>query len=229
MDQPKIYLALPTYDGQRFNAFQITHALPHIKWANELQSSALPFCFNRLWCEMLNMRDQGKVTHFMMMHADVRPLKANFVKVLYDELVAYEADVMATILPIKNELGLTSTGIETDDPYGPRRLTMQQAYAMDETWTSDALVFNTGLWIADVRGDWAEKVAFKFQDGIRKGPAGWEAWFIPEDWDFSRQVRALGLTAYVTRKVLADHIGTHEYTNAKPWGTALSDPQHPAE
>lgn len=229
MERPKIFLGVPTYDGSRDNGMGLVRAYQHANWITEIMSSSLAFCFNKIWCEMLNMRAEGRVTHFAMMHADVVPLQSNFLKILHDELVAYDADVMSVIIPIKNELGLTSTGIDTQDIHYPQRVTLHQAFALDETWTHDRLLVNTGLWIADVRperGDWPEKICFKFQEKIVKVDGKFEPRSIPEDWDFSRQMRALGRTMYATRKVEVNHVGRHLYTNTKPWGTALEDPQH---
>lgn len=223
----KIFLGLPTYDGSRFNGLSLVQAMPYVSWQCDILSSSLAFCFNKIWCEMLNLRDDGKVTHFAMLHADVVPKQRNYVELLFNELQAYDADVMSTIIAIKNDLGLTSTGYDTDDLYRPHRLVMRQAMEMDETWTHDRLVFNTGLWIADVRperGDWPERICFKFQEKIVKENGRWEAKSIPEDWDFSRQCRALGLSTYVTRKVKVRHIGKKDYDNDTAWGTALVDP-----
>lgn len=227
--KPKVFLALPSYDGQRANSFAVVRAMNHIAYLQEMQSSALTFCFNRLWCDMLNMRAEGRISHFAMMHADVRPERGDFISVLLNEMEHFDADVMATIIAIKNRTGLTSTGIETLDPWRPQRLTMRQAMEMDETWTHDRLVWNTGLWVANVhpdRGDWPEKVIFEFRDAIVKDEDGkYHAEFEPEDWRVSRLIRKLGRTAYVTRKVPVKHFGTYEYENDKPWGEWDTDIQ----
>jgi hypothetical protein len=221
--KPAIFLALPTYDGARLNALAVAYAQGRVAYTNEVRSSALAYGFNKLWCTMLHFRARGEVTHWLMMHADVKPT-GPWVDTLVSEMEAHEADIVSTILPIKSHHGLTSTGLETDNLYAPRRLTMREVHELPETWTDPGLVWNTGLWLADIRGDWVEKVHFEMKDEIVRTPEGkFVAAFEPEDWNFARQCRALGLKAYVTRKVAALHSGAFDFTNAAPWGELEAD------
>ncbi len=223
LDNPRIFLGLPTYDGSRYNGVQVTNAVGSVAVIGEVQFSILTNCFNRLWVRMLNLRESQGITHFIMMHADVRP-QGDWVGTLYRELVACGGDVLSAIIPIKNHQGLTSTGLDEGDDWHPRRFALHEIFKLPETFTAPNLVFNTGLWIADVRGDWVEKVCFHIEDKIFRNAEGqWEAAVQPEDWHFSRQVRALGLKAFATRKVALEHHGAASYPNTAPWGTLQTD------
>lgn len=229
LKDPRIMLGLPTYDGSRLNGIHICNAQGSVVSTVEMQFSILTNCFNRLWARMLNWRDDGKVTHFIMMHADVKP-DGDWVGTLYQELVRFDADILSVIIPIKNHHGITSTGLDMGNPWQPRRFTMTEVFDLPETFTAPNLVFNTGLWIADVRGDWAEKVCFHMEDKIERGPDGkWEAYVQPEDWHFSRQVRELGLKAFATRKVQVEHEGRAVYHNKHVWGTLKTDTHNGAD
>jgi hypothetical protein len=97
---------------------------------------------------------------------------------------------------------------------------MKQVMKMPWTWTSEDLLFNTGLMLVDfTKGDWVNNVCFHMRDEIIRILAGPRQVNIePEDWNFSRQCRALGVRAYVTRRVKVKHHGDKEYTNDSPWG-----------
>ena len=70
------------------------------------QTSLLASGFNSLWCTAL----KRGVTHFAMLHADIRPDR-NWLDVMLAELQRTGADLVSVVTPIKDARGLTSTGI----------------------------------------------------------------------------------------------------------------------
>jgi hypothetical protein len=219
-----IFVALPTYDGTRHNAaslVELAQGEPKAALA-EGNVSLLAYNFNTFWADALNHRPE--MTHFLMLHSDVVPAPG-FLGALMAEMRRVEADVLSVVIPIKSKDGLTSTALETDDRWKPRRLSMSEVFEREETWTEHGLLVNTGLMLVDFRKPWVEKVHFTVNDAIRQNPDGrFEALVEPEDWSFSRQVRALGGVTWATRKVHVLHIGTTAYGNSNPWGTLKRDP-----
>jgi hypothetical protein len=189
-------------------------------------ASLLPLSFNLLWTQALAARQLDGTTHFAMLHDDVLPA-AGWLDVLLHELEWLEADIVSAVVPIKDHQGLTSTALETGDVWNPRRLTMKEIFDRQETFTHDGILLNTGCWVCDLRKPWCDKVWFKQQDRVVKKDDGtYSAETISEDWDFSRQVRALGgIRLYATRKVQLDH-DRSEFTNRYVWGTCETDPNH---
>ena len=177
--------------------------------------SLLTLNFNTAWCEALNNR----VDYFLMVHADVRPIDPGWLDTLLKEMEKYSADVLSVIIPIKHQDGVTSTAIETDNLWRPRRITVTEALDFPETWSRDGLLFNTGMMLVDFRKPWVGKICFTVNDRITRAESGrWVAEVEPEDWNFSRQCRKLGLSCYVTRKVRVDHYGEGVYPNYMRWG-----------
>lgn len=219
-----IYVALPTYDGTRHNAaafVELSGSGKEVLLA-EGSCSLLAHNFNRSWVDALNLRP--KVTHFLMLHADIVP-SAPFLEPLLEEQARVGADVLSVVVPIKSHEGLTSTALESGDKWKPRRLTMTEVLAKPETWTEPGLLVNTGLLLVDFTRDWVEEVCFTVNDAVRRGRDGkFEAVVESEDWHFSRQVRALGVEPWATRKIRVNHVGSAYYGNATGWGTRSTDP-----
>ena len=226
----KVHVAMPL----RGNHCHFLAGIAHLRTASRdesvqvqptfAQASLLPLSFNLLWSQALNARDGGEATHFAMLHDDVLPA-AGWLDALLHELEWLEADVVSAVVPIKDGRGLTSTALESGDPWNPRRLTLREVFEREETFTEDGLLVNTGCWVCDLRRPWCERVWFKQQDRLVKKDGKWWAETISEDWDFSRQVRALGGTLYATRKVQLDH-DRPEFTNKYPWGAWATDENH---
>ncbi len=205
-------------------------------------SSLLAFGCNSLWCDALNGRD--KITHFMMIHADVIPVGVGFMGKMLSEMEAQEADILSVVLPIKSQDGLTSTALlARDDPLGPRRLhrrriTMQELSQLPDTFDSDdvsrlfnlyfkdvpCLLANTGLMLVDLSGDWVEHAYFEINDTIYKNANGrFVADVEPEDWHFSRLAQKAGARIYATSKIKAQHAGHGLFPNWGAWGTTEHD------
>lgn len=210
--------------------------------------SSLTANFNMLLCEALNSRNTHGITHFVMVHSDVVPAQSDWLARLLTLLAVQhpEWQCLSTIIPIKSNMGLTSTGWDTHR-WRPRRITMKEAYKLPDTWGTTSLpdykalgldgdfgplLLNTGLMIWDIRksvvGDWPEKICFEFRNRILKHIAedGTE-WFYedfePEDWRFSRQLHKLGVPYGVTRSIPLSHCGPFHWGAGQPWGDLETD------
>jgi hypothetical protein len=227
MSEPLVFLAMPHASSRVEAGAAMALWQPSLAGVDAravcLQASLLTHSFNCLWASMLN---DPAFTHFAMIHSDVCP-DPGWLDVLLAELDATGADLVSAVVPLKNGRGLTSTALDTGDPWCPRRLSLAEIWERDETWTEPGLLLNTGLWVCR-RGDWCERVQFRQQDRVRRGPSGtFEVHTIPEDWDFTRQVREHGGRVYATRKVHLYH-ERREFHTAKPWGQWKTDEEYVA-
>jgi hypothetical protein len=184
--------------------------------------SLLGAAFNLHWCQALNHFAEGDIHGFAMMHSDIGA-EVNWLDILFAEMEKVGADIISAVVPIKDERGLTSTAIDdTGDQWKVRRLTTKEVMKFPETFTEKdvggPLLLNTGLWLCRL-GPWAFKTCFTIQDKILQSPDGrFEHRVIPEDWDFSRQVRRFGLKLAATRKVRINHWGPFYWNNQQQWG-----------
>jgi len=219
----KLLIALPTsHTGQCAAAQAIIRAhVAHPDWQiEEFESvgSLLTAGFNRAWAYALNMRERGEITHFLMLHDDIRPREENWLDLLFAEMESANAQVLSSIVPIKDNRGLTSTALDTD-PWRPMRFTMHQIHeSRPVTWTDERLLFNTGCMLVDFSGDWVTQVCFTITDRIVFEKGEWKAYVQPEDWDFSRQCRDLGVRIAVTRAVTIEHFGGSFWPSDMVWG-----------
>ncbi len=218
-----VAILLPTYNGQvdiaaaRTAYWMPTRGRPY--FVVDFTSSLLSFTFNSLWQVALTLRDQGKARYVAMIHADLEA-EQGWVDRLIDELQRMKADIVSAVVPIKDTRGVTSTAIDDPaDPYDPwRRLTMHEVARLPPTFNAAdcgypdrALLINTGLWVADLRGAWCNGVCFTVGDAIRKAPAGHPAAgqaFVgvsPEDWNFSRYLHQQKARVYATQVVRCAH------------------------
>lgn len=219
-NRKNIVLALPSYNGWRKNIRPVTTALTrgHRIYSIEIAMSLLAMNFNMCWAAALNMRSAEKVTHFIMLHADVIPTEEDWIDVMLNEMAKYKADVLSVVIPVKNTEGLTSTAYETDDLWNPRRLNMYEIMDKPETWTDPLLLVNTGCFIVDFTKPWVEKICFTIRDRIILKDGKYTVGCQSEDWDFTRQCKALGASVYVTRKVPLTHHGETGFPNSCAWG-----------
>jgi len=226
----KVFLALPSYDGRRDNSSALVN-LPDGTSVYEASLSLLTGVFNQCWAQGLNARDDNQCDYFVMLHSDVVVKTPNWVDVLLDEMEKHRAKVMSAVIPIKNVLGHTSTGVDDPtDPWGTvRLLTMHEIMRLPVTGTRKNLVVNTGLMAVDFTEPWVEKICFHMHDKIEKVGGRWRAKTIPEDWDFSRQCRDLGVEVWATRAVAVDHVGRAVYPNDAAWGLEETDEQWRSE
>lgn len=185
-------------------------------------TSILTFTFNILWSGFLGKRKPDGITHFAMIHDDIRP-QAGWLDVLLAEMDEHDADMVSAVVPIKDGRGLTSTGIDdTGDGWNPRRLALREAFGRPATFTDPAILLNTGLFVCRFDRPWCEEVQFRQQDRIVNLDGDWVAQTKPEDWDFSRQLRGHGARLFATRKVILEH-ERPEWHTRHAWGAWDTD------
>lgn len=200
--------------------------------ANIAASSALTANFNSLLVSALNMRQDGvALDYFVMLHSDICPEKG-----WLDKLVTIaegtQADVLSVVSPIKNELGLTSSGVDTSK-WTPRRFTMAELQQMpatfDSTYTLEhfraPLLINTGLMLIRLADTWiTEFPGFNIDNTIYRDANGvFHSFFEPEDWKFSRWAFTNHLRVFNTREIALQHMGQAGYPNQGSWGSLAVD------
>ncbi len=195
--------------------------------------------FNILWADAHNLFNEGKITHFAMMHGDITPDPTQrWVDILLEEMDKYGASLVSSVSPIKDGRGLTSSGIaDLDDQWLPwKRFTMKEIHALPETFNHiDAgypdrpLLHNTALWLCDLRKPCFQKLTerneldlyFDFPTRAVRGTSGkLEHQRESEDWRFSADLWRRGIKdTYITRKTRLTHHGKMDFPNHKVWGT----------
>lgn len=243
-----VFLGIPCSGGQvdSGTAEAILRAPRSVRCAPVFQSfSLLAANFNFLFCAALNLRHKG-FTHFCMLHSDVIPQGMDWLGQMLGIMNARQLGALSAVIPIKDERGLTSTGMDYStlpdvNPYAVRRLTMHEVMELPETFNADdaadglpgfpdgidpVLLINTGLLLIDIRQKWTEQVCFTVDDRIRRNPATgeFESFTDPEDWNFSRQMHRLGVRYAATRRIPVEHAGRATRTNTVAWGRCETDP-----
>jgi len=194
--------------------------------------SLLAMSFNKMWCMALNER--SKFTHFVMLHDDIVPLDNGWLDTLMGEFLSSGADVVSSVVPIKDDRGLSSTAFLNPRTMEMRRLTMNETHAIkpktfdaEEAGHKGCVVLpNTGLWVCDFTKPWVEQICFTVRDRIFKTESGeWVAQTYSEDWDFGVQCYRLGVKVKATRAVNLIHKGGFDYPSMVPWGSLKTDDQ----
>lgn len=217
----KIFAGLPTYDGSRVNGSALGMLYLSGIDTYEIKSSLLTASFNRCWAEALNRSAERGITHFLLLHADIVPLEINWVQQLWYEFNANNCQVLSAAIPIKTTHGVTSTALEVkEDKWHPRRLTLKELYQMPVTWSHPELLINTGMLLVDFTKPWVKDICFRINDQIRVDDktGKYVVDCEPEDWNFSRQCRNLGVPVHVTRRIRLNHMGGGTWQNITPWG-----------
>lgn len=225
---PHVFVALPSRPGDQIAAGLLT-ATHHLGSGFSSQlcvrpCSLLTTNFNMLWCDALNERP--KVTHFCMIHADVVP-DPGFLEVLLAEMVRTKADILSACIALKDERGLTSTGVMDWKTRKMRKFSVAETLKLPRTFSAaDAgypdrcLLMNTGLLLCDLRKPWVEKMVFRQKDAIvRQADGKFRPVSVSEDWLFSIDAARLRLRCYATTAVNVFHQGGFAYPNFTPWGT----------
>ena len=253
-----VFLALPRFrpepEALVTAEWPLRPGSPHQLVKAPLAAAALlPFMFNKLWCAALNERDQraklreeflkdkGKtmlcppppITHFAMAHDDILA-EDGWLDKLLDEMERVGADVLSTVIAIKEEGGHTSTArmqtrqMFTEGPGAPLRIgpavkpeihryTLRELSQGLPTFTCGQnlqLLVNTGLFVCRFDQPWVEQIHFHFGDSIKRHDDGtYHAYNMPEDWNFSLDAAKLGARVFATRVVKAEHIGRKKYPN----------------
>lgn len=190
-------------------------------------SSLLTANFNRLWCTALNARQTAGVTHFAMHHSDIAAPQG-WIDDLLAILDERGADVVSAVVPMKDDRGLTTTGVRDMRTSHIRRLTMAEVHELPETFgladVSDepdtALMVNTGLWVCRFTEPWVEEFpGFQQGDNIVKDEDGrYRALTLSEDWWFSQWCHDRGLSVLATRAVAVKHYGRVAFPSDAVWG-----------
>lgn len=190
-------------------------------------NSLTPNAFNDLLLAALNLRDEGEITHFAMIHSDVEPLTINWLDVLYAESIAYNAAIVSTVIPIKNDDfdPPTSTAIGyRDDPWKlVRRIHVSERLNMPQTFNrhmlglpdDQVLLVNTGLWLTNLTHPaWDHFPGFHVVTRIDRDAENRRvAQCRPEDWEMSRFMDAMKVPVAATWKVAVKHWGDKAWTN----------------
>ncbi len=221
--------------------FSLTQASRKIDTkVNFAASSLLCQNFNQLWCSALN--DSPRPDLFALHHADLCA-PPGWLDVLTDEMIDRGADMMGTVVAIKDARGLTSTAVLDSETSRLRRLTIRESAELPETFGIEdihkawslpgdvsryVLCLNSGLWVCRMgKAEWCERVCFTIGDRIDKSDEGK---FIPrvfsEDWLFSAALSPMGLKVMCTRKVGVIHFGWAPFGSGgrhRPWGQMEHD------
>jgi 2-polyprenyl-3-methyl-5-hydroxy-6-metoxy-1,4-benzoquinol methylase len=197
--------------------------------------------FNMMVCTALNARAKEGWTHIAMVHADIGA-QSYWLDTLLEEMDRVGADLMTTVMAIKDDRFITTTGIRYRGIPGCRRFTVRETDLLPETFSiadteepDQILAINTGLWVARFPvGGWPDKFAdgegFKTNCYIKWRNGQAEPTFDSEDWIFSEWAHLAGMKVYATTKVLAFHRGGKDYYNKKQMGTWYTEqcrPQRP--
>jgi len=246
-NKPRVFLAMPGYglghDGAWLGfTVQTSDGVSLDIIRGKFTSSLLAHSFNNLWCQALQEAEVGRVTHFAMIHSDVAP-SPRWLDVLWEIMEQNQAHVVSAVIPIKDHRGLTSTAIENPTSIWQiaRRLTMHEVLRLPETFGEEdvktaglnqwggRLLVNTGLMLVDLRPAWMRsmdengeaRIFFEIRNRVYRTPEGkYEAYVLPEDWNFSRMIYAVNPDAKLlaTRRVSVEHRGEFSYSNQSDWG-----------
>jgi len=205
-----------------------------------IPTSLLALGFNTLLAEALNRNEAGDFVEGMaMLHMDLS-VDGFWIDKLVEVMEEKQADFVSVINAIKDERGLTSSGVGlVGHGWKPwRRFTMRQLATWPKTFNASDIGFNdfillhnTGCWLADLRKpifheedeDGQLKAFFTIRDRIVRRNGKWKPEVEPEDWFFSRRLHELGANTYVTREVVSHHYGWSDFRNTCDWGTRLDD------
>lgn len=200
--------------------------------------------FNILWTDAHNLYEEGKITHFAMLHGDLTPDPSQrWLDILLDEMDATGSVLISAHSPIKDQRGVTSSGIcDPTNPWGAfRRFTQHEVvHKLPKTFTAaqvgypnKPLLHNTGCWVCDLRhpvfhetnDDGTLKLMFRFPERIKRNAAGqWRHEQESEDWYFSRKLWEAGVTnTVITTKVRLTHHGRMDFRNWTDFGTDKED------
>ena len=204
-------------------------------------SSLLATNFNRVWCTAHNWNAEHpnqKIKWFFLLHGDIVP-EDNWVDKMIELAERHQTDLLSVVVPFKDQSGLTSTALGTDDPYNiTSRLTMQQVMQLPPTFGQadvcklfsintlplPVLLVNSGCIIVNMQAPRATELYFTINDQVRTDKQG-KLYPVtePEDWFFSRMVHEFGGKVMATREVTVAHIGTRQYMNNQVWGATWDE------
>lgn len=248
MKEEIVFLASPSYDGRIDSGTAESiygYATEKRQVAPKKNSgSLLSSNCNALLVAALNASRVFKMKWFAMLHADIEP-EPFWLDKLIDIAESRDADLVSALVPLKDDRGLTSTGIGTS---GSRRvefrLTQSQLHsegfpatfsatecltALDKlpgdlriaTSIPDPILFvNTGCFIVRLDRDWMQsgKVWFSNDDWIEMKDGQWRTRCFSEDWKFSQLIHDCGGLVLATQAVKVTHKGNAIFPSDKTWG-----------
>lgn len=240
-----VLIGMPSYDGridfrvsskiasELMTVQNASLSVPDQRYLHQRRGSILDHVFNSIFCVALNNRDRFK--WFLLCHADVLPCGNEVINRMIRIAEDLQADALSAVIPIKDDKGLTSTGLQWVTPEcvaRRRRLTLSELYALPETFGAKELaelfkvvhsywlLFNTGLLLLRLSHPAIERMSFSTMATIRKNEAGLFVPLVnPEDWSFSQQASVNGLRCFATRAIEVRHLGEQEYSNAPGFGS----------
>lgn len=199
-------------------------------------SSLLANNFNRILATAHNWNNQKpdeKIKWMFILHGDIIP-EVNWVDKMIDLAEKHGTDLLSVVVPFKDQSGITSTALATDDPYQVKaRLTLRQLQELPPTFDNadlaklmghtgypiPHLLVNSGCIIFNLEWEHATEVWFTIRDEMRIDTTGkYYAAVESEDWFFSRMVQSLGGKVMATREVQVAHVGGRHYRNDQVWG-----------
>lgn len=218
----KILIHAPSYDGiMRFETCMAIQRASRqtlkIDW-RFTQGSFSTLIWNMVWCTALNSRKEG-ITHYAIIHADLFPDNYWLDKLLAI-MEAENADVVSSVVAMKDDKGLTSTALDLGkDEYSPPRFTINQLAAMPKTFTHPKLLVNNGLMLVNLKAPWMEKVKYNNYNNILQDSSGtFYARSFSDDWFFSREVNRNGGKVVATTEINVVHVGQREFPSHGTWG-----------
>jgi hypothetical protein len=227
-EKPKVVIVMPRYGdvstGAARGMMLAGGESVQVEGFFEACVSATPRAFNICLIHALNLRDEGKATHMAMIHADIEPLRRDWLDVMYREMRIHSAALVSAIVPIKEpNTQRTSTAIgKIDNPWVLDRYVQPQHYGhMPETFGPDdvchpdeELLVNTGLFLTDLRAPfWDSFEGFQFHNRIVRQDGRRVEQFRPEDWELSRHMRRCGAHYVATWAVPLVHHGHYGWSN----------------
>lgn len=249
----KVFLACPTHDGRidvaSAQGLFASATTRHMLVVAPSLNSLLSLNCNGLWAEAINQRNESGIEWFAMLHSDIGP-EAGWLDKLIELAERHDADLMSTVVPIKDARGLTSTAIESNDlARGPFcRLTLRQVRheAFPDTFDLEAaasaleslprplqianvprtkLVCNTGCLVCRLDRPWCDpsRVFFHELNAIAQIDGRWQAIVWPEDWFFTGKVTENGGRVMATKAVRVVHRGLVEYPSDGVWGPDVDE------
>lgn len=231
-----VYLALPAgHKVSKGLLWSVMNASRKHKVIPRMLGGMFPCLgFNRLWCEALNHSRWGKLENWghiymAMCHDDIRA-EDGWIDTSIDEMDRVGAEVLSTVVALKSEHGLTSTGLMGPDG-ATRRFTMTEIMGMPETFSiketcrpNMILAINTGLWVARWTQPWVSHFpGFACEDAIRCNAGLYTPHCFSEDWRWSRWLAKQMVSVHVTRKIKTFHQGEIDFENDNAWGTWETD------
>lgn len=241
---PIVFVGMPCYGSMTLESARGLYAPSAggviVRTTMAVNHSVAPVGFNSLFGQALIDRDEGLITHFAMIHSDIDPC-IGWLDILWHEMRAHQATLMAAVITIKDDLvdPFTSTAVGVaDDPWPiRRRIKISERWCTPETFGAEhvceegeVLLVNTGLWLADLRHPcWDEFEGFNVHSRIVKVGKGRRVDLRPEDWELSRFLHARGVKYMATWKPEVNHRGMLSWPNREILPGRLNPSSPPAE